>query len=59
MTTRFEERSMFRILASAGLVLTMSACQADLPHTEPGSVANAVFDPTAAKIPLAQRSGVL
>jgi hypothetical protein len=33
-------------------VLAATACTPSLPHTEPGAVVTAVFDPLAAKIPL-------
>jgi hypothetical protein len=43
---------MLRIPPTVALMLVMSACQPDLGHTSRTTVVTAVFDPTAAKIPL-------
>jgi len=43
---------MTRSSFAAVLVLAMSACKPDLPHSDPTPVAYAVFDPTTSQIPL-------
>lgn len=46
------EISMRNSSLAIGLLLAMSACEPDLPHTEPVPVVSAVFDPTTAQVPL-------
>ncbi len=43
---------MLRTPLVASLVLALGACKPSLPHTAPGTVVTAVFDPLSSKIPL-------